>query len=353
MAFFSTQARLFGLDLSGLAQAWGLAWQGLVGSPLWAWLRPHAACGLWTEPGQPPLRVRALHKPAQPHPAAAGLRHQAVRIPDDLLLRQTLPLPALPAAQLREALDLQVRNLSPFADGDLVWTHQRLGRQAQGQTVHVVITSRPLIEQYIQTHFPDLQPQQCEAWCLAQPGDDTAGHLVLPGFAEPARLKRNRMQAGLTVFLLVLALVLAAGSAVTPSVQLYLRALQARDAFEQVRTSAGPALAQREAYLRQTEQHRQLVALVGQPASTLRMLDLVTRALPDDTNLQTLELKGLTVQMTGYTPNTAALMRALGKVPGVQSLRAPAPATKPLGIPREVFNLELQIDPQALLAATP
>ena len=353
MAFVTHQPRLFGLDLSGFTQALAMAWQGLLASPLWNWLRPHTSCSLRVQAGQPPLRALGPHTPARPHAQAAKLRHTAVLMPEDLLLRQSIQLPHLPAAQLHDALSLHAHNLSPFAATDLVWTHRAID-QGGSPTHQIVLTSRPLLEQHVQNHYPELPAGSWEAWCLADPASPgTSPYLVLPGFAEVSRQKSNRLRAWLTGALLVLALLMVAAAALSPSIQLYQRALQARQAMENLRTQAGPALAQRETYLRLTERHRQLMAQVGQPVSSLRVLDMLTRGLPDDTALQTFQLQGHVVQITGYTPNTASLMKALGKVSGVKGVRAPAPATKPPGITREVFNLELQIDPPTLLTATP
>jgi general secretion pathway protein L len=61
--------------------------------------------------------------------------------------------------------------------------------------------------------------------------------------------------------------------------------------------------------------------------------------------LLVLQIQGHKVSITGQTANASALMKKLGGQPGLRDVRAPAPATKPLGATRESFTIEFTMDP--------
>jgi general secretion pathway protein L len=75
------------------------------------------------------------------------------------------------------------------------------------------------------------------------------------------------------------------------------------------------------------------------------VLQLITEALGDDTSLLSLQVQGHKVSLTGQTANASALMKKLDSLPGLRDVRAPAPATKPLGATRESFTIEFSMDP--------
>ena len=78
----------------------------------------------------------------------------------------------------------------------------------------------------------------------------------------------------------------------------------------------------------------------------LRVLDKLTRALPDDTALQNLVLKEQKVTITGLTANASALMQLLSEQEGVREVRAPSPAMRSGGDSKENFTIEFLVDPR-------
>jgi general secretion pathway protein L len=75
------------------------------------------------------------------------------------------------------------------------------------------------------------------------------------------------------------------------------------------------------------------------------VLQLITEALGDDTSLLSVQVQGHKVSLTGQTANASTLMKKLDNLPGLRDVRAPAPATKPLGATRESFTIEFSMDP--------
>lgn len=343
------QARFFGLDLGSLWRDLLTAWRGMLEWHVFSWAWPQQAVRVYLPTGAQALS-RGLYTPLMED--EQGVRQasfEAVLLPEDLLLRRTLNLPKLQPAELQAALTLEVQTLSPFTVGDLSWAWE-IGSQDGGlMRVHVVLTSRKLIDQHLQTTHPELKLQTSEVWVprLGEPG-----FVVLSGFGEVRRDRQSAAWRWASALLALLALALLAVMAVSPSVKLYLRSQQANQAMSSLQQKAGPIIAQRESLVRVSEQLTNLALLTGKPLPPLQILKLITEALPDDTSLLSLQIQGLKVSITGQTANAAALMKQLGSTPGLRDVKAPTPATKPLGAPRESFTIEFTLDPAQLRPAS-
>jgi general secretion pathway protein L len=343
------QAQFFGLDLGSLWRDFLTAWRGMIEWPVFSWLWPKPAVRLWLPEGGQSLSLDLHTAPIHDEQRARSARFDAVLLPENLLLRRTLDLPNLQPAELKAALTLEVQALSPFTPEDVIWA-QEIGSQGNNALrVHVVMTSRKLIEQHLAAVHQQLESQTPEVWV---PRADGPGFLMLPGFGEARRQRQSAVWRWASAALAVLALALVAAIAVTPSVQLYLRAQQANQAMTSLGQKATPVIAQRESLVRKSEQLTNLALLSRKSAPPLQTLKLITEALPDDTSLLSLQLQGQKVSISGQTGNAAALMKQLGSTPGLRDVKAPTPATKPLGAPRESFTIEFTLDPAQLKSAS-
>lgn len=342
------QTRFFGLDIGSLWRDVLSAWRGMMEWPVFAWLWPKLAVRLWLPTGAQALS-RGLDTPLlHNEQRAASARFEAVVLPENLLLRRTLNLPRLQTQELMAALALEVHTLSPFAPTDAIWAHEVAPHDGNTLPVSVVLASRKLIDQYIATVHPQLASQTPEVWAPRAGG---SGFVLLPGFGEARRQRQSTAWRWASALLVLLALALVAAMTVTPSVQLYLRSLQANQAMAALQQKAGPVMAQRESLVRTTEQLAKFAVLAGKPVPPLQTLKLITDALPDDTSLLSLQIQGLKVNISGQTANASALMKQLGSTAGLRDVKAPTPATKPLGAPRESFTIEFMLDPAQLRPA--
>ena len=342
------QARFFGLDLGSLWRDLRTAWRGMLEWPVFSWLWPQQAVRVCLPSGGQALS-RGLNAPLiEDEKRARSARFESLLLPENLLLRRTLDLPRLQPAELEAALLLEVQTLSPFAPGDVTWTHEISPLDGNSLRAHVVLTSRKLIAQYRVSASAQLKSQTPEIWVSRAHGP---GFLLLPGFGEARRQRQSTLWRWVSALLAVLALALIVAMAGTPSLQLYLRYLQASQAMLDLQKKAGPVIAQREALVRTTDQLTQLALLTGKPVPALQTLKLVTEALSDDSSLLSLQIQGLKVSLSGQTGNAAALMKQLGSTPGLRDVKAPTPATKPLGAPRESFTIEFMLDPAQLKPA--
>ena len=342
------QSLFFGLDLGPLWRDFMIAWRGILEWPVLSWLWPGSVVRLFLPTGDIALS-RNLNAPAlQDELGARSARFEALVLPERLLLRRTLEMPILQPNELIAALTLEVHALNPFLESDLTWTHEIDPHHDTCLRVHVVLCSRKLIAQQVETVQAQFKSSLPEVWAPSFKG---SGFALLPGFGEARRERESAAWRWASALLALLVITLLVAIAVTPSVQLYLRALQANRAMTSLSQKATPAMAQRESLVRVSEQLTGLALLTDKSAQPLKILKFVTEALPDDTSLLSLQIQGLKIGITGQTGNAAALMKQLDSTPGLRDVKAPAPATKPLGATRESFTIEFMLDPnQAGLA---
>ncbi len=344
-----TQTRFFGLDLASLWSDLAVAWRGMMDWPALSWLWPQSEVRLCLPTGDLALSHGLDARPVQDQRRAQSARFEAIVLPEKLLLRRTLSLPELQPSELRAALSLEVQSLSPFPLDELTWTHEVASRHSGTLSVDIVLCSRKLIAQHLETVQAQLKSQNPEVWIPSARGP---GFLLLSGFGEARRQRESAMWRSASAVLALLALTLLLAIAVTPSAQLYLRALQANQAMTVLGQKAAAAIAQRETLVQASERLTDLTRLINKSVPPLQILKLITESLPDDTSLLSLQIQGLKVIITGQTVNAAALMKQLGGTPGLREVKAPIPATKPLGAQRESFTIEFMLDPAKLNLAS-
>lgn len=347
-----TQASFLGLDLASLGRDLLAAWRGMLDWPLVSWLWPKSDVRVWLSGGGSALS-RGLNTVLSHDDKSRvkAARFEAILLPENLLLRRTITLPQLQAAQVQAALSLEIQSLSPFTPGDAVWAHHVSQQNNSGIQAQVIISSKKLIAQHIAVAHPQLTSSNSEVWVsLGDVLNAEAGFVALPGFGGAGRDQQNTSWRWVSGLLMALALALGAAIAVTPTVRLHLKSIQASQALTAVSKKASPVIEQRESLLRVTEQVASLNKLVDKPVAPLQTLTLITQALPDDTSLLSLQIQGLKVTITGQTANAASLMKQLGSTTGLRDVKAPVPATKPLGAPREQFTIEFMLDPTQIPA---
>jgi general secretion pathway protein L len=329
-------------DLGALWHELWQPWRELHLWPPFSWLAPQPhVCLLQADgnasrwAGDAPAAGDALKAP-----------FTAVELPEALRLDCRLQLPAMAPADLHDAVALEVRTASPFDPSDLVWGYRARPAADGAVAVHAVLASRRAVEQHLASCGERLAGRTApEVWAR----DDEGRAVVLQGYGEAARKRRAVRGRWLAYALLLLALVLTGAAAVTPTMQLKLRAMQAAIATQEVETRMAPLLAQREALVRTQGDLDALRGLMAEHVEPLAVVDLLTRLIPDDTFVQRLQVQGAKVTISGQTPNTAALMNTLSGHPDVRDVRSPAAATRAMGgSGRENFTIELNLSPAAL-----
>ncbi len=341
MPALSSDARFLGLDLHDLARQFRESWEGASTWSVFSWLNPVMPVCLLQADGRDVIWTDGKRAQAT-LVASVSAAFTAIEIPEDLLLRRSVRLPAMGAADRLGALALDARSASPFAPEDLVWG---AGRPDNSSPFSLVLASRKQLMAY-QSSLGDRVPASSvpEFWVL----DDRERPLVLAGFGESHRLGfvARRRRTGVT--LLASAAAIAILILLTPSLQLQMRFNAASEAYAEIAASAAPAIARREALVRAADRTTALRELLAERIEPLRLLEVLTRILPDDTALQTLQLAGTKVAISGLTPNASSLMQLLGNEPGFRDVRAPVAATRVPGIEKEAFAIEFNADPERL-----
>jgi general secretion pathway protein L len=346
MPTVTPDARLFGIDLRSLGQELRQAWADVLRAPVLSWLTPEAPVVLLQDDGSQTVwqaGVRLADKEPKGKP-----QFFALQVPEDLLLRRTLHLPPMDATDRQGAIGLQVRALSPFADADLIWG-SHVHPLEQGVRVDVALASRRQVEQYLQTQMQRMGSAAAEVWAV-QPGRTP---IVFAGFGETARHAYAVRGRRLRIALLVLALALLGCIALTPTLQLRVRAIDAVRSYDALAQRTPELVQSREQFLQTADKLQALSELVAGRIEPLRILERLTAVLPDDTALQGFVLKGDKVTLSGLTGNASAVMQTLGQQPGMRDVRAPSPAVRVGGAStKENFVVEFTLDPQAFGVAS-
>jgi general secretion pathway protein L len=212
----------------------------------------------------------------------------------------------------------------------------------------MVLASRKHVEQYLAgqaSRWASKTPP--EVWALA--GERAASMpITLAGFGEERRYRRFIVLRNTALALILLAAGITAAIVVTPTAQLRLRAIEALAAYTGLQQRTEPLLKQRAAFLQSAERATALGGMLGNRVDVLQSLDVLTKALPDDTSLQMLQVQGTKVTLNGQTSNVAALMQKLSTQTGLKDVKAPSGTARPPGAQKENFTIELQLEPKAL-----
>lgn len=344
MPSISSDARFLGVDLALLWRDMREPWRNVHQWPVLSWLTPQPPVLLLHADGKQSVWEGARQLPSRVTP-----RFKAVELPDELVLRRPLQMPSIAAEDARAAVALEARSNSPFDAEDLVWGFSlQTDKGARAvQRGELVLASRKQIAQHLvavqsEFHGSSVGGSGAEVWVLATHGQP----VVLPGYGETARqiYCANRRRLG-SLLLCTLALG-AVALAVTPVLQLRSRALEAAQAHEALIKSAAPVVHQREQLLASVESLGALSELTNGRIEPLRVLDKLTQVLPDDTALQNIKIQGTKLIFSGQTGNASALMQLLSEVHGFKDVRAPTATTRLGNAGKEVFAVELSLDPE-------
>ncbi len=328
---FAAQARRAG-ELMGRSRAA----RALIPSMVVRLQRRDGTAAHWLARGD---RFEALTG-ALPHGASV---FPAMELPEHMFLHRHLLLPGLSEQDLAAAVQLEVEAINPFGS-ELLWGYATRFDDVRG-VVHVdaVLASRRQVNEWYgqQSAAHPAADGQPEVWAVA----GLARPLRLQGFGTNRRTVLAAQRHRLNLALLALAGLLLVLLLLSPTLQARARAIAAGTAFERLHQQAAPAVALRDQIVRDGEKAASLERYAASRAEPVKVLEAVTRALPDDTWLVTFRTDGLTAQLVGYTPNAAALLRTLEQMPGAREVKATAAATRRPGHSKESFSIEVKLDP--------
>lgn len=305
---------LFGLDLG---RGWREFRQGCADALNWpglAWLSPQEPVRLLRPDGSIEWRMGLSARPA---PAGAASAAQAILLPDDVVLFRDVVVPNLVDPVLREALALQVGEQSPFVPEELVWGWRASPREDGRLDVRLALTSRA----YVGQHLASIGVQaddRVEIWA------DGAAPVLIRGFGEAARERRTLGQRKLAFAALGLLAVSLLALAATPFMLKREQVFDAQARYAALVDETAQAVADREALLKASTRLTAIKTHLEGQVNLPRLLDALTRVVPDSAHLTRLEVTGRQVRIGGIAANAAALIEALGALPEIRDVRTPS-----------------------------
>ena len=344
----STESRFFGLDLNQLKADILKTWRRAPQWPPLSWLRPAQMLRLVPAEGAPTVVWESGEPVLKPGREPV---FWALELPEHMVLRKTVALPALDPQDCASAAELEVQAISPFAADDLLWGYTELSRSSKAVKLLVVLASRAQTEPYLQAqvaqqlHLQTLKGQskaesleQPEVWVFAP----ERRPVVFQGFGEQARYALGRKRLWWNVAGVALAVLLLAAIAATPTAQLRMRAIEAT--HEGMAAKTADVVAKRDTLIQSADKVAGLSELLAERIDGVQVLSMLTNVLPDDTALQSARIQGSKVTISGLTENASALMQKLSNQEGVKDVRAPSAATRMGGGNKESFTIELGLD---------
>jgi len=296
--------------------------------------------------------ARALDDIAQGAPGGApATRRVRLAIPSRTALRRALTLPAAVEESLRQAVGYDLDRLTPFKADELYYDAAVVSRDPSKQTIGVDFAAvrRPIVDAAI---------AHATAWGgevrSVSPDDPAAANLsrlnLVPDELRtvPAAWKRWQFWAPIGALAIV-----ALAAVVLPLWQKRELAISIINRSEAVRQQAAVSERLRAELERAAGDYNFALERKHQWPPMVRVLDTVTRALPDDTWLTQLEVRTLPkgkerdreLVMRGESGNAGRLIPVLEESGLVTQVAPRSPTTKIQPGPGEVFDLGAQLKP--------
>jgi general secretion pathway protein L len=292
--------------------------------------------------------------------AASGRFHRGeavtLRLPAELALHKSMRLPLAAAENLREAVAFQLDRYTPYSYEDAYFDCALRQRDdVAGQLViDATIVGRTDVD--AARHRAEQLGCRIEAIEIkreAQPANGTGaeakGAISLPVPAlrhKPlAQLALTATASGLLVALTVVAIFLP----------LMTTRLRAEDATRQLDDARRQAEAAGRLQRENQELRRQAAFLADHAATHPAALDVLlelTKITPDDTWIDTAQLSGTTIQLSGLSASASALIGRYGQSSVFQNMEFRSPVTPDQRSNRERFQISGQLQTAAHKPAT-
>lgn len=329
---------LFGYDLRRPLRAWRTAWSEAVGWPVFRRLEPALPVRLRRLDGQTTVQAGTTGIPLRRAPTR--LRHEALQVPDDLVLVQDLRLPAMSRGELEQAVALQADRNAPFAPERVVCGWRVVARRGGRVDIRLALADRPRLQAWLDERAGQSAPDGlAEAWYL----DADGLPILLRGFGESVRLRREGQMLRLNlaaVALVLLAPIILLGVLYFQQWQLS-GEVQAR--YERLTEQVQPLVALRAQHGELLSQVRALDELAGGTPDLATILERLSAVLPDSVMITRLEMNGARLRLSGLADDAPGVVQRLSALPGTHDVRTTSPIRRQDGTDREVFVIELDL----------
>jgi len=262
---------------------------------------------------------------------------RAVVLPDDLVLSKTLRVPVAAESDLESMLSLEVTSSSPFSREDTCYGWLLSERNSADIVVQLAISSKSAVMAFVASITGEHDVDANEIWAPVQ-----GRMVILAGFGEAARLKRNRRRlvrmSALLGYCVLAIMLLAAFSAGAK----YLELQKVRTIQQKVEMAAGDAVARRTALASAKAKIESINGLLAEHPSPYRELKRLSALLDDDTWLGLAEIEGAAIKIEGQSSDASAVMQQLLRQPAYSRVDAPV-AIRKIGPGSEHFVLKISL----------
>lgn len=262
----------------------------------------------------------------------------AVLLPDELVLFKVITIPRAAEGSLRSVLALEVKANSPFPEGDTCYGWSILETTQTELSVQLAISSFSTVMEYIGNQLDCHDVHTYEVWALV---NNTV--VVLSGFGEPARQKRNKKRmtrAALGVSycmaVVVACFALAAGMK-------YLELQWVKESHRNIEQRAADVIRLRSDLSVGKLQLAAANAMIAESPDLMAELARLSHLLGDSTWLTSLDMSGTKVRIDGSSLDAAAVMQKLVDEPAYGDVTAPAAIRKEKRSGTERFVLDLSL----------
>lgn len=260
--------------------------------------------------------------------AAAGASAVLVEIPPERVLSKLVSYPAGARGELDRIVEFDFSRHFPFQADRVLYRYRIVPRGGAGVAgdagnfaVEIVAVPREIVADVC----GELAAAGLSPAGIGLVGGTSSEPLFLPGSAIPRR-RRAASRSQRSLVYAVPAMALAALVSWPAAQQARLAALE-RDIAE-LKPRAELALKQRERQQQDAERVRAIIALHGSRPPLVRVLDMLSRDLPDGAWLLSLSVSGRDLVMDGLSPSAAEIALALQKSGAFKDIVFRAPVTR-------------------------
>ena len=308
-------------------------WRDALKWPILSWLSPNEPVKLLKPDGSD--RVLRLRGSVWRGGKGRFAGITAVELPEDMVLTRALALPALADEDLRRVIANEVAKLSPFPGANTAYGFRCEVLDAGRLRVVCAIAAIDQIQAYLKARLAASWKHLPEIWAPGESG------LVLEGFGEARRTRRQRAYRRLYIGLLVLGASLGLAILATPVMQLRLRAIEAVHAYEKLTQASAPQVRLREDFQHAAGKLEEAVRLLDMPIEPLGLIEDLSKLLSDEEWVSELRIRGNVVQITGEAVNASKLLHTLGEQPAYKEVKALGTSVK-IGN-KETFSFEFKV----------
>nr|WP_295785564.1 PilN domain-containing protein [Rhodoferax sp.] len=320
-------------------------WLGELSSMVPAWMQSaelSAASFLLVPLGQIDAKRSLIESETQ--------RAVALTLPPQSVLRKTLTLPLATEENLRQVLEFQMEQHTPFPAGQLYFGHRVLARDFErGQLrVEFVATPRATVDAAVKT----LAEQGVGVRAVFAEDMLAAGSLVnlLPLALGKAP---SALRSGANLWLALLVGLLALTAMAVPILVKREAVVQMLPWVDKGKKAAETVDGIRRELEARVDQHNYLLEKRQATPTVIQTLEELTRVLPDDTWVQTLDIKGKELQIQGETASSVKLIGLFEHSSIFRDASFRSALTVGQASKTERYQLALQIGPIAAAASAP